>query len=69
MEGFQVIIAIVFLFAVGILMIKKPEIFWKIEHFLTVREGKPSGLYLAIVRISGVACILFALFFTVKLFI
>ena len=69
MDGFQVIIAIVFLFAVGILMIGKPEVFWKIEHFLTVREGKPSELYLAIVRISGVACILFALFFTVKLFI
>ena len=69
MDGFQVIIAILFLIGAGILMIGKPEVFWKIEHFLTVREGKPSDLYLASVRVSGVACILFSLFFTVKLFI
>ena len=69
MDGFQVILAIVFILAAGILMLTRPYIFWKIEHFLTVRDGKPSHLYLAIVRVCGLACILISIIFTVRLFL
>lgn len=69
MEGFQVILAIVFILGAGILMLTRPDFFWKIEHFLTVRDGKPSELYLAIVRICGLACILISVIFTVRLFL
>ena len=33
---------IVFLYILSIMMIVKPEILWKIEHFLSVKNGEPS---------------------------
>ena len=69
MEGLQVVLAIIFILGAGILMLTRPYIFWKIEHFLTVRDGKPSHLYLAIVRVCGLACILISIIFTVRLFL
>lgn len=38
---------IVFLYILSIMMIVKPEILWKIEHFLTVKNGEPSDWYIA----------------------
>lgn len=41
------------LFLLGLFMVAKPEILWKLEHFLTVKDGEPSDLYLALTRIGG----------------
>lgn len=41
------------LLALGLLMILKPELLWKVEHLLTVEDGKPTELYLAGMRIGG----------------
>lgn len=39
--------------ALGIYMLRKPEVFWKIEHIFTVRDGEPTKFYLALLRIVG----------------
>lgn len=48
----------------GIFMAVKPELLWKIEHFFSVKDGKPSEIYLAITRISGVIFVFVAFCFT-----
>lgn len=48
----------------GIFMAVKPELLWKIEHFFSVKDGKPSEIYLAITRISGVIFVFLAFCFT-----
>lgn len=45
---------ILLLLLLGILMIIKPEILWKLEHFLEIKNGEPTDLYLALMRIGGV---------------
>ena len=47
------VIALVFLLGVGLLMLIKPEVVWKIDHCFTVKNGEPTELYLAITRVSG----------------
>lgn len=42
----------------GLLMMVKPEWFWKIEHFLDVKDGKPTEWYLAKLRLMGVGLFL-----------
>ena len=66
MEGFGVelfkeIACCVFLFVFGLLMLIKPEFVWKIDHFLSVKNGEPTELYLAVARISGLAFIAIAI--------
>ncbi len=41
------------LLILGLFMIIKPELLWKIENFLSVKGGKPSDFYLASMRIGG----------------
>ena len=43
-----------FLLILGILMLFKPELLWKIEHMFTVKNGEPTELYLAFMRVGGV---------------
>ena len=45
---------IIVLAALGIAMIVKPEVLWKIEHILSVKNGEPSDLYITLMRIGGV---------------
>jgi len=35
-------------------MLFKPELLWKIEHMFTVKNGEPTELYLAFMRVGGV---------------
>lgn len=42
------------LLGLGILMIVKPELLWKIEHMFSVKEGRPTDFYLAGMRLGGV---------------
>ena len=45
---------LLFLLILGILMLFKPELLWKIEHMFTVKNGGPTELYLAFMRVGGV---------------
>ena len=45
---------LLFLLVLGILMLFKPELLWKIEHMFTVKNGEPTELYLAFMRVGGV---------------
>ncbi len=38
----------------GMMMFQKPELFWEIEHFLTVEDGEPTKFYIISRRIAGV---------------
>ena len=60
-------IQIIVLFLLGLLMLLKPELLWKIKHIFTVKQGEPSDLYIALLRIGGffavLSSILIAIFF------
>ena len=45
---------LLFLLILGILMLFMPELLWKIEHMFTVKNGEPTELYLAFMRVGGV---------------
>ena len=45
---------LLFLLILGILILFKPELLWKIEHMFTVKNGEPTELYLAFMRVGGV---------------
>lgn len=45
---------VILLIALGLAMLIKPEILWRIEHMLTVKNGEPTELYLALMRIGGI---------------
>lgn len=53
MAVFEGVLSIVLLLILGILMMLKPELLWEIEHFFTVKNGEPTDLYLALMRIGG----------------
>lgn len=44
---------LVLLFVLGIMMLMKPELLWKIEHIFTVKDGKPTELYITLMRFGG----------------
>lgn len=45
---------IIILFILGLLMVLKPIVLWKIEHFFTVKDGEPTDLYVSLMRLGGV---------------
>ena len=45
---------LLFLLILGILMLFKPELLWKTEQMFTVKNGEPTELYLAFMRVGGV---------------
>lgn len=45
---------IIILFLLSLFMLFKPELLWKVEHFLYVKDGEPTALYLTLMRIAGV---------------
>lgn len=42
---------IVVLLLLGIAMVGRPDLLWKIEHFWDVKNGEPSELYIALMRV------------------
>ena len=42
------------LLVLGLFMLLKPELLWKIEHFFSVKGGEPTDFYLAMMRVGGV---------------
>ena len=55
------IIWLAVLLALGILMVAAPKLLWKVEHFLSVKGGEPSELYLLAMRLGGIFFILAAI--------
>ncbi len=51
-------ISIVALLVLGILMLTKPKLLWKIENFFTVKGGEPTDLYIAVMQLCGVFSII-----------
>ena len=43
----------VVLLALGLAMLSRPKLLWKIEQLFTVRGGEPTELYLALMKIGG----------------
>lgn len=60
-------ISIVLLLILGILMITKPKLLWKLENIFTVKGGEPTDLYIAVMRITGAISIIVAVVATVSL--
>ena len=61
MEPFKEIAACMFLFVLGLFMLIRPDIVWKLDHFLCVKSGEPADFYLAFARISGLIFVLIAI--------
>ena len=45
---------IIVLILLGLAMLLKPDILWKIEHIFTVKNGEPTDLYFTFMRIGGI---------------
>ncbi|MCI9507017.1 MAG: hypothetical protein HFF62_10610 [Oscillospiraceae bacterium] len=43
--------------ALGMLMIAKPRLFWKIEHIFSVKGGEPTAFYIAFTQFCGASFI------------
>jgi len=41
------------LIVLSVFMIFKPTLLWEIEHFLSVKNGEPTDLYITLMRIGG----------------
>lgn len=42
------------LIALGLLMLFKPQLLWKIENMFTVKNGEPTELYLTLMKVGGI---------------
>ena len=51
------IFAFLFLSALGLSCLLKPEIVWRFQHLWTVSGGEPTDYYLVCARIAGVICV------------
>ena len=58
------------LIVLSVFMIFKPTFLWKIEHFLSVKNGEPTDLYITLMRIGGtfflIASVVMVVFFWLK---
>ncbi|MBQ4089097.1 MAG: nickel ABC transporter permease [Clostridia bacterium] len=52
---------VILLVILGIAMLIFPHILWKIEHIFSVKNGEPSDIYLALMRIGGIIFIITAI--------
>lgn len=63
-------IGVILLLVLGFLMAWKPKLLWKIEHVFTVKDGEPTEMYLAFMRIGGIFfifCAIFAMVYAIKM--
>ncbi len=58
---FQLAMLVLFLLALGLIMLLKPEWIWRLEHWFSVKGGEPSELYIALTRIGGMLLCFFAI--------
>lgn len=53
-EVLYIVFGEIFLLGLGAFMVIKPDLFWRLEHFMTVEDGEPTDFYIASRRIAGV---------------
>ena len=58
MEYLLVCLLALICIALGTFLLAKPELCWKLEHFLDTIGGEPSDWYITITRLSGVLFLL-----------
>lgn len=63
------VIEYIWIVLLGIAMVGKADLLWKIEHFWDVKNGEPSELYIALMRVMGTFCIIGSIIFLMTLFI
>jgi hypothetical protein len=51
-------VLLILLTGLGAAMAAAPRVFWKLEHFFSVKGGEPTELYLALTRLSGALFVL-----------
>lgn len=61
MEVVKETLTVAFLLISGIIMIVNPMFVWKVDHFLSVKDGEPTELYIKLTRFLGGICILAAI--------
>lgn len=49
----QILLSEVILIGIGVFLLWKPELVWKLEHFLDVKGGEPTDFYTGNVRLLG----------------
>jgi len=47
------------LIILGLMMLLKPQLLWKIENFLTTKGGEPSDFYLFMMALGGIGFLIF----------
>lgn len=69
MENIKIVLLVIFTWCMSILMIVKPEILWKIEHFwCTSKDSEPCDLYLSLLRLGGTILLMLAIIISIVLF-
>ncbi|MBR6790228.1 MAG: nickel ABC transporter permease [Oscillospiraceae bacterium] len=69
MDLFEKIALTVLLLAAGTLMLTKPDIVWKMEHYLSVKNGEPAERYLLVTRVTGAVFVLIAIIYAGVFFV
>ena len=68
----QMACLLLILLALSLMMLLKPEWLWMAEHWLCVKGGEPTELYIALTRIGGMLLFFLTIglgvLFTAKLF-
>lgn len=49
----QIAFSLLFLLACSLVMLLKPEWFWRLKYFLSAKGDEPSDLYIPLTRIGG----------------
>ncbi|KFI93072.1 metal ABC transporter, nickel uptake transporter family, permease protein CbiQ [Bifidobacterium saguini DSM 23967] len=49
----QILLSEVILIGISVFLLWKPELVWKLEHFLDVKGGEPTDFYTGNVRLLG----------------
>lgn len=58
MELYLILLVII---ALGIFMMRRPDVCWKLKHFLDTEGGEPSRFYRATVQVIGTAMVVISI--------
>ena len=67
-ETVKGLVGMTVLFLLGVVMVCFPQVLWKIENFLTTKEGEPSDFYLVVMRVGGTLFIILSIFLAIGIF-
>ncbi|KAB7788670.1 nickel ABC transporter permease [Bifidobacterium cebidarum] len=61
----QILLSEAILIAIGVFLLWKPDLVWKLEHFLDVKGGEPTDFYTGNVRLLGTLMLVGAIVFPI----